>query len=403
MAATNPTPARSARLTPDGRAVEITQMSLTDPTVVHAAQTWAQRHRDQAAAPGVGQLDLTPFVEESMRLAAVVWQAGGDSRDVIGIQQTLGHVTERTEKAVAEASERSTQANKHAQEQLDRVRDETAKALSLATTTSTRQMAATADKVGEDIAKLFGGDDNPLVASARAAIGRAMTDVQTSFEQRMQQVVADVDSKWDPRVPTSPVAQMTAWFKVEQDKLLAVHHDTGREVTAKLDQIATQLVALSTTKTVTARTASVTPLKGAPFEDQVHTAIEGIAAGLGDGYLRAGTTVGAVKNSKRGDGVLVVHDVPGASEGTANVVIEASNRDTPRDWSTYLDERHAQPPGPGGTRDRPHRRAGARRGTHPHVGGQEGRRGLRPRDRRPGAAARHRTSASHAGLCQRQP
>ena len=48
--------------------------------------------------------------------------------------------------------------------------------------------------------------------------------------------------------------------------------------------------------------ASVTPIKGASYEDQVHAVMYSVAAGLMDEYAETGTLVGRLARCKKGDG-----------------------------------------------------------------------------------------------------
>jgi hypothetical protein len=77
--------------------------------------------------------------------------------------------------------------------------------------------------------------------------------------------------------------------------------------------------------------ASVTPLKGATYEDKVNALLEGIAAGLGDELTVSRNTVGVIARCKKGDAVL------GVMGGPVRLVVEMSNSGA-REWGPYLDE-----------------------------------------------------------------
>ena len=65
--------------------------------------------------------------------------------------------------------------------------------------------------------------------------------------------------------------------------------------------------------------AKVTPIKGGSYEDQIHSLMHGVAAGLGDEYAETGTTVGHLPRCKKGDGVLTL------TGGAARVVLEMTD------------------------------------------------------------------------------
>ena len=98
------------------------------------------------------------------------------------------------------------------------------------------------------------------------------------------------------------------------------------------------LVQMGEAKMLAKRSASVTPIKGLDHESKLHEVLEAISADHGDGYVRTGATTGALGSSKKGDGVVTMHDVAGSSDSIANMVVEMHNSDTMvRDWSEYLD------------------------------------------------------------------
>ncbi|MFD6175861.1 hypothetical protein [Isoptericola sp. NPDC060282] len=74
----------------------------------------------------------------------------------------------------------------------------------------------------------------------------------------------------------------------------------------------------------------MTPIKGGAFESRLHAIMHDVAAGLGDAYDDTTTAVGALPNSKKGDGVLAV------TGEDANVVLEMTDS-TRKGWSDYLE------------------------------------------------------------------
>ena len=123
------------------------------------------------------------------------------------------------------------------------------------------------------------------------------------------------------------MAKHTAELEARQQQLTEQIDENHTEIVQKVDELTTAL------KVQEARTklAKVTPIKGDSYENQVHTVMLGIAAGLGDEYTDTGTIVGAVPRSKKGDGLLTVDG------GAARVVLEMT--DSARaGWAEYLDE-----------------------------------------------------------------
>ncbi|WP_216843471.1 hypothetical protein [Phytoactinopolyspora alkaliphila] len=77
--------------------------------------------------------------------------------------------------------------------------------------------------------------------------------------------------------------------------------------------------------------ASVTPIKGDTYADQVHALLTGIANGLGDEYVDTSANTGKLSRNRKGDGVLSIDG------GAARVVFEMTDS-ARRGWTPYLDE-----------------------------------------------------------------
>jgi hypothetical protein len=65
--------------------------------------------------------------------------------------------------------------------------------------------------------------------------------------------------------------------------------------------------------------------------------MDGIASGMGATYTDTSGSVGALRNCKKGDG-LVEMAVAGASDLSARIVVECTTGITRRNWTGYLDE-----------------------------------------------------------------
>lgn len=93
------------------------------------------------------------------------------------------------------------------------------------------------------------------------------------------------------------------------------------ELGAKVDELVTTLRVREAKASLT----KVSTLKGGPFEDQIHTLMRGVAAGLGDEYTDTSKTLGLTK-SRKGDSVLRVGTTAVVVEVTDSVAVAASAR-----------------------------------------------------------------------------
>ena len=65
-------------------------------------------------------------------------------------------------------------------------------------------------------------------------------------------------------------------------------------------------IGAAATAAAVAAVEATSPGKGLPFEEAVGAAADDVAAGMGAAYVRTSNVVGALKGSKKGDGVLEV-------------------------------------------------------------------------------------------------
>lgn len=330
----------TCRWEPQRSAIVMDGFTVTDPVVIVEARRWTTGERQHVADDQqLAGADLGPFVRTALQTYCVVAQTVGDGRDAAGLQHTVADLTSRTERRLVEVSQRTAEAGRLTQEQLDKTREQTRRELGDAIGQVRSAMHATTAGVTEEIMRLFAGEDPAIVGAARTAISKALSDVQSTVERRMGDSIAAIEKKLDSRDPTSPVGQMLVQFRAEQDKLATAQRDGDRQVADQLQALSTTLTEITAGQRATAKTAAVTTLKGISFEDAVHLHLEEVAKSFGDAYTDTSATTGRVKSSKKGDGVLTILDVPGSPDGTARVVVEMHNGDTGgRQWSPYLDE-----------------------------------------------------------------
>lgn len=126
----------------------------------------------------------------------------------------------------------------------------------------------------------------------------------TALEARLGASTSDLLQKaarqFDPSDPTSPMAKHAATSATHQEKVADLIQKGHAELGAKVDELSTALRIQEARSSL----ASVTPIKGATFEDQIHDLMRDIAAGVADEYEDTTSTVGLVSRSKKGDGLL---------------------------------------------------------------------------------------------------
>ena len=318
-------------------AIVITDLTLTNPAVTAEALRWGTGARGPAIpAADLDGADLTAYLEQAVAVGAQAIAVAGSTQDTFNLEQLVHDVGTRTSESTSRAAETTSQVVGDAAKAMTDASAEARKAIAEAGEAGRKAFGvsvAQAEKsLRERIGQLLGGDDPELLARLKPVLeefGATLTrraDAHTTdlFERATRALDADD--------PTSPMAKHLAALDKRQEELAKrwdAHHS---DLAGKVAELTTAIQVQRSATEATKATASVTPLKGATYEDTVHAAMHSISLGLGDEYLETGTTGGAISgHNKKGDGVLVV------AGGPARVVLEMTDSER-RDWGDYLDE-----------------------------------------------------------------
>jgi len=189
---------------------------------------------------------------------------------------------------------------------LSELESRTGARLEALTDSATQVVSSGLNAFRESAAKLFGAEDSEMagaLASFLAEFDRHLGDAFDPHDKRSlialleRSIVGLLDSfsrRWaentDPDVPGSPAARLLGQVRASNDEIKS-------EVTA----LALAVGAVQGRADENQRTA----VKGIEFETLVLTALEAIAAPLGDTVAHVGTTTGS-KGTKKGDMVVTL-------------------------------------------------------------------------------------------------
>lgn len=333
----NAEPAPTASFDPSSSALVIQQMRVTDPEVITEARRWTAGRR--GAVVPVDELtgaDLAPFVTQALAVGARAIASAGSTQDTFELERLVAEVGATTVASTAEAAEATTKATSTAVQEMSGAVAAARQAITETEAASRRSYAetvtASTTALRAEIERLIGGESPELLAKLGPVITSAGRSIAEQGAEHTEKLLEKVSRQFNPDDPTSPFARQ-AKALAEQQHLLA--ESLGRNhlsLVGKVDELANAVAVQKAAQDAIARTANVTPLKGATYELAVGVALNHIAAGLGDEYVEVGTTVGTIPNCKKGDGVLTVDG------GTARVVVEMNDSVTRRAWGPYLDE-----------------------------------------------------------------
>lgn len=326
----------SATFDTNGPAVILTDLVVTDLAVVSEARRWSTGVRgDTVEVADMAGVDLSSFVTQALSIGASAITAAGNAQDTFDLERLITEVGTRTTESSNEAADLTTKAVKEAAQAMTAASDLAKKAITeadTATRTHFEQTVATAqDRLRGDLQRLFGGDNPELVERLQPILDTFGKDLDAKVAKQTSELLGKAARQFDPADPTSPMAKHAAALTAQQESLASTLAQNHQTLTGKVEALITTVSSQSAAAQATARTASVTPLKGVTYADNIHAVMQTIATGLGDEYCDTGAVAGRLARNKKGDGVLTV------AGGEARVVIEMT--DSPRGhWNDYLDE-----------------------------------------------------------------
>lgn len=333
---TSTNPQGAASFDPNGPAVVIDHLELTDIEVTSEARRWSTgRRRAAVAATEMADADLRAFVVQSMAVGARAIAGAGSAQDTFDLERLVAEVGSKTVESSTRAAEATAKAASGAAETMGKATEAARKVIAETEAASRKSFAETVEvstkALRDEVERLVGGDDPELLAKLAPvldAAGRKMGE--QAFEQT-DKLLAKVSRQFDPADPTSPFAKQAAALADQQKSLTASMDKNHLALVGKVDELAKAVEVQKAAEAAAAKTASVTPLKGDTFESQINAVMDQIAVGLGDEYVETGGFAGAIARCKKGDGVLDV------AAGQAKVVIEMHDSTDGRGWNEYLD------------------------------------------------------------------
>ncbi|MGL4175160.1 MAG: hypothetical protein ACRCSN_03705 [Dermatophilaceae bacterium] len=328
---------QGAGFDPTRPAVVIDHLDLTDPDVVAEARRWSTGSRGASLAlNAMGDTDLSAFVIQSMAVGARAIAGAGSAQDTFELERLVTEVGARAAESSTRAADATTKAAASAAQTMARAAEEALRAITDAEATTRKGFAESVERstkaLRDEVERLVGGTDPELLARLRPVLDEAgRTMGKHAFEQT-DALLTKVARQFDPADPTSPFAKQATALAEQQTALTAAMDKHHLALVGKVDELAKAVQVAEAAQSATARTASVTPLKGRGFEAEVSVVLESIAVGLGDEYAVTSGIAGAISRCFKGDGVLTV----GAAD--ARVVVEMHDSTDGRVWNDYLDD-----------------------------------------------------------------
>lgn len=334
----SPSPAahRAAYYDKSTPAVVVDRLAVTHPAVCSEALRWSTGLRGSVAgAHEMDDVDLSGFATQALVIGAKAISSAGGTQDTFNLEQLVQDVGTRTAESTTQAAQFTARAVAEAAKAMHDASAETKKTLSEAGDVARKSFDESVTTAQADLKKqitqLLGGQDPELVLRLKPLLDDFTTGLTTRAEAHSGELMRKAAQALDPDDPTSPLAKHRTQMEKHHAALAAQVEKQHGQLAAKVDELATAMRVQQSAVDTAATISKVTPLKGATFEDSMHTILQKLATALGDEYVETGRLDGAIARCKKGDGVLTI------AGGTARVVLEMS--DSIRNgWNDYLDE-----------------------------------------------------------------
>lgn len=331
----------SPHVTLTGGALVLEKVSIDTPVVMAEALHWTEGRRGVPVSQEQGEgADLSCFAVSALTLGAQMLSYGAEAGGVATLSGTVTQLAARAEAASSALASDVSRASKSATELATSMTREaagqTAAALNAAAEQAVKEIGgavvATRTTLQSELTRLLGSEDTPVVHAVQQLVAEQMSASAVNLQRTFTETLGTVSATLDVGNPGSPLAKLETRIGERAER-------QHREVNQQLERVREAVTAATSAASTAAAVAaahSASPAKGLPFEERIGEQLEGIAAGLGGTYTSVGSTAGAVRSSKKGDGILEVPAMDGS--GPVRVVVEMTTTGASRKWSPYLEE-----------------------------------------------------------------
>ncbi|MGV1009029.1 MAG: Fis family transcriptional regulator [Dermatophilaceae bacterium] len=316
-------------------AVVIDALTVTHPAVCTEALRWSTGARGPAvSAEDLQGSDLSAFATQALVVGAQAISVAGSTQDTVNLEALIHDVGKRTSESAAAATQATSQAAADAATAVRGASDELRKTLAEAAEANRRSfgdsVSTAADELKRQLAELLGGDDPQLLQRITPLLEKTAQQMARLSAEQTDTMLTKLTRQFDPADPTSPFAKQVKVLETQQTALASVLERNHLALEGKVQDLTTAVRVATAARAAASAVASVTPIKGASYADEVHRVMHELATEMGDEYADTGTIAGAISRCKKGDGVLTL------TGGQTRVVLEMS--DSPRSgWHGYLD------------------------------------------------------------------
>jgi hypothetical protein len=148
-------------------AVMITEVTITDPSVVAEAMHWSSGQRGGMCDPGgLAGVDLSPFVRQALNIGVQAIALAGGAQDKFELKQLINDIGERTSRAAADAAHTTATVVDEATLAIRRAATDASLAFGEAGKLARGEFADSVKTaqtgLQDELRRLFGGDDPEL-------------------------------------------------------------------------------------------------------------------------------------------------------------------------------------------------------------------------------------------------
>lgn len=312
-----------------------------DPQVLQEASRWSTGQRGAPVAlDELDGADLAPFTKAALGMGALVLATTADSSGVAVLSGTVTQLADRAEAAtaslVADTTRASSEVVNATVEAAKKITVEATAAIDEARKRLEAELNAMVDRGTNSVATQLDallGVASPVAATINDIVKETLANAHVGWHAMLTQTLSEVTTSLDTDSPGSPLNVLERRLREQQS-------EQHRQLTDRLDRMQ-DAVSAATNAAVTAAAVAAaeaaSPAKGKPFEAAVGAVVERIAVGIGAAYGDTSDSVGAIRNCKKGDGLIEV-SFPHPGGEPARIALEYTTTAAKRNWNSYLEE-----------------------------------------------------------------
>jgi hypothetical protein len=255
-------------------AVMITDLMITDPSVVAEAMHWSTGQRGAMCEPGsLTGVELSPFVGQALNIGVQAIAFAGGARDKFELKQIIADVGERTSRAADDAAHSTATVVAAATVAITQAANDASKALGEAGKLAGGEFAESVKTaqtgLQAELHRLFGSEDPELERRLKSALDGFTGRLNQASAEKTEALFAQAARQFDPDVPSSLMARHICLLAKQQTELKANIDQKLGELGVQYEKLTAVVERTQAAKDARHAVEQGITLKGATYEKKV--------------------------------------------------------------------------------------------------------------------------------------